>query len=108
MDNSTIIVANYNETNEIDSTLNWIEIDNDERLLLSCYYDYDNYYYIIKLDTPKNEENLNINCDFVSKYIGLRKMIKDEYVYGWIQLTIEKNETLVFERSSFYNQYLNT
>lgn len=102
MNDSIKIAAVLNKTEEINSHLKWSQLNDKDMIFLSCYYDYENYVYILNEDTPINGTNLNINGNINSKFIGVRKKIDNQYFYGWIQFTIENHERLTFEQFSFY------
>jgi hypothetical protein len=94
MDNDTLHVINvFDAPALIESYTNWYKVSAEKICLLSYYYDYTQHVYINNAPVIKSADqkiNLNVN----SKYLGIRKKIKNNYVYGWIRFSIENNEKL--------------
>lgn len=102
MNNDTIhVISVFDDPAPIESYANWYKVSAKKACLLSYYYDYTNHVYIDNAHVIKSaDQKINININ--SKYIGIRKKIRNNYAYGWIRFSIENNEKLQLTECYFY------
>ena len=95
------LISVFDDPASIESCTNWYKVSAQKICFLSYYYDYTNRVYIDR-DPVIKSTDLKINANIDSKYLGVRKKIKNNYVYGWIRFSIENNEKLQLTACHFY------
>jgi hypothetical protein len=102
MNNDTLHIINvFDAPTLIESYTNWYKASAEKVCLLSYYYDYTHHVYISNVPVVKSADQ-KINLNVSSKYLGIRKKTKNNYIYGWIKFSIENNEKLELLECYFY------
>lgn len=102
MGNDTLhVISVFDAPAPIASYTTWYKVSTGKACSLSYYYDYTHHAYISDVPVAKSvDQKINLNVN--SKYLGIRKKIKNNYVYGWIKFSIENNEKLELLECYFY------
>jgi len=95
------LISVFDDPASIESCTSWYKLSAQRVCFLSYYYDYTDHVYIDRASVIKSTDQ-KINANINSKYIGIRKKIKNNYVYGWIRFSIENNEKLQLTACHFY------
>ncbi len=108
--NRVNMVKLFSETDTISSTSHWLTESTDvsnQRVHLSYFY---NREYHSNWDDSVNHEmgNLFLNPHAKNKFIGIRKKVNDQYVYGYIECDFENYNNLTLLRSAFADQQTNS
>jgi len=108
MDNDTIRFAYlFNEGDTISSSANWYSTKDPSNIsnicFISYYYDYDFHNSTIHPNDSGSIDGKELykNKSGLNKYIGIRKKVLDDYIYGYIQINFENYDDLDIIKSGF-------
>ncbi len=108
MDNDTIKFARlFDMGDTVSSRELWYSTTDPSKeinqVFISYYYDYEFHNSTIH---PKDAgsiagKELYINKSGLDKYVGIRKKVKDDYIYGYLKIQFENNDNLKIMKSVF-------
>jgi len=92
---TNFVITLFNKSDTINSKQLWLGSDEPKMYLVSLLNTFEPYFkdYIgSNISVHKNEESM---------YIGLRRKVGDNYIYGWIRISVKNSERFDISGSSF-------